>query len=86
MTRPGGRSACRRWACSARTSPRRRCWLPPATTRWWRRSAATASTSPSPSQIRPALERAVASGTVACVNVMLDPEAPMKAGAMGYAV
>ncbi|KFE62185.1 thiamine pyrophosphate-binding protein [Hyalangium minutum] len=39
-----------------------------------------------PSQIRPALERAVASGTVACVNVMLDPEAPMKAGAMGYAV
>jgi acetolactate synthase I/II/III large subunit len=39
-----------------------------------------------PAQIRPALERAVASGTVACVNVMLDPEAPMKAGAMGYAV
>lgn len=39
-----------------------------------------------PSQIRPALERAVASGTVACVNVMLDPEAPVKAGAMGYAV
>jgi acetolactate synthase I/II/III large subunit len=39
-----------------------------------------------PSQIRPALERAVASGKVACVNVMLDPEAPTKAGAMGYAV
>jgi acetolactate synthase-1/2/3 large subunit len=39
-----------------------------------------------PARIRPALERAVASGTVACVNVMLDPEAPMKAGAMGYAV
>jgi acetolactate synthase-1/2/3 large subunit len=39
-----------------------------------------------PAQIRPALERAVASGTVACVNVMLDPEAPVKAGAMGYAV
>ncbi|MCI0671809.1 MAG: thiamine pyrophosphate-dependent enzyme [Myxococcaceae bacterium] len=39
-----------------------------------------------PEQIRPALERAVASGTVACVNVMLDPDAPVKAGAMGYAV
>ncbi len=39
-----------------------------------------------PKQIRPALERAVASGTVACVNVMLDPDAPVKAGAMGYAV
>jgi acetolactate synthase-1/2/3 large subunit len=39
-----------------------------------------------PAQIRPALERAVASNTVACVNVMLDPEAPVKAGAMGYAV
>jgi acetolactate synthase-1/2/3 large subunit len=39
-----------------------------------------------PSQIRPALERAIASKTVACVNVMLDPEAPVKAGAMGYAV
>ncbi len=38
------------------------------------------------SQIRPALERAAASNTVACVNVMLDPEAPVKAGAMGYAV
>lgn len=39
-----------------------------------------------PSQIRPALERALASNTVACVNVMLDPDAPMKSGAMGYAV
>lgn len=39
-----------------------------------------------PSQIRPALERALESGTVACVNVMLDPQAPVKAGAMGYAV
>ncbi len=39
-----------------------------------------------PRAIRPALERAVSSGTVACVNVMLDPEAPVKAGAMGYAV
>jgi len=39
-----------------------------------------------PAQIRPALERALASGTVACVNVMLDPEAPVKAGAIGYAV
>jgi len=39
-----------------------------------------------PAQIRPALERALASGTVACVNVTLDPEAPAKAGAMGYAV
>jgi acetolactate synthase-1/2/3 large subunit len=39
-----------------------------------------------PSQIRPALERAVDSGKVACVNVMLDPQAPEKSGAMGYAV
>lgn len=39
-----------------------------------------------PGQIRGALERAIASNTVACVNVMLDPEAPVKAGAMGYAV
>ena len=36
--------------------------------------------------IRPALERAVASNTVACVNVMLDPDAPVKTGSMGYAV
>jgi acetolactate synthase-1/2/3 large subunit len=39
-----------------------------------------------PKEIRPALERALGKGTVACVNVMLDPEAPVKAGAMGYAV
>lgn len=39
-----------------------------------------------PSQIRPALERAVRANTVACVNVMLDPTAPEKSGAMGYAV
>jgi acetolactate synthase-1/2/3 large subunit len=39
-----------------------------------------------PAQIRPALERALASGTVACVNVMLDPQAPATSGAMGYAV
>lgn len=39
-----------------------------------------------PKQIRPALERAVASGTVACVNVMLDPDAPAASGAQGYAV
>ncbi|AKU90987.1 thiamine pyrophosphate-binding protein [Vulgatibacter incomptus] len=39
-----------------------------------------------PEGIRPALERALASGKVACVNVMLDPDAPMKAGMMGYAV
>jgi len=39
-----------------------------------------------PEQIRPALERALASGTVACVNVMLDPEAPLRSGMMGYAV
>ena len=39
-----------------------------------------------PAQIRPALERAVASGTVACVNVMLDPEAPVTSGSQGYAI
>jgi acetolactate synthase-1/2/3 large subunit len=39
-----------------------------------------------PAQIRPALERAVESGTVACVNVMLDPEAPANSGAQGYAI
>jgi acetolactate synthase-1/2/3 large subunit len=37
-------------------------------------------------QIRPALERAVQSNTVACVNVMLDPDAPAASGAQGYAV
>ena len=39
-----------------------------------------------PAQIGPALERAVASNTVACVNVMLDPEAPASSGAQGYAI
>lgn len=39
-----------------------------------------------PEQIVPALERAVQSGTVACVNVMLDPEAPAASGSVGYAV
>jgi acetolactate synthase-1/2/3 large subunit len=39
-----------------------------------------------PAQIRPALERAVSSGTVACVNVMLDPQAPAASGAQGYAI
>jgi len=39
-----------------------------------------------PANIRPALERAVASNTVACVNVMLDPEAPAASGAQGYAI
>jgi acetolactate synthase I/II/III large subunit len=39
-----------------------------------------------PAQIKAALKRAVESNTVACVNVVLDPEAPVKSGAMGYAV
>src|SRR2546426_870799 len=39
-----------------------------------------------PGRIRPALERAVASGTVACVNVILDPDAPAASGAQGYAI
>jgi acetolactate synthase-1/2/3 large subunit len=39
-----------------------------------------------PGEIRPALEEAAASGTVACVNVMLDPDAPASSGAQGYAV
>lgn len=39
-----------------------------------------------PEEIRPALEQARASKTVACVNVMIDPEAPAKSGMMGYAV
>ncbi len=39
-----------------------------------------------PAQIRPALERALQSGTVACVNVILDPEAPAASGAQGYAI
>jgi acetolactate synthase-1/2/3 large subunit len=29
-----------------------------------------------PEQIRPALERAFASGKAACINVMVDPDAP----------
>ncbi len=39
-----------------------------------------------PSQIRGALERALASNTVACVNVMIDPDAPAQSGAQGYAI
>jgi acetolactate synthase-1/2/3 large subunit len=39
-----------------------------------------------PEGIRPALQEAIGSGTVACVNVMLDPDAPSKSGMMGYAV
>jgi acetolactate synthase-1/2/3 large subunit len=39
-----------------------------------------------PGQIRPALERALESGTVACVNVILDPEAPAASGAQGSAI
>lgn len=39
-----------------------------------------------PSQLIPALERAIGSNTVACVNVMLDPEAPAASGSIGYAV
>ncbi len=39
-----------------------------------------------PEQLAGALDRAFASGTVACVDVALDPEAPMTSGAMGYAL
>jgi acetolactate synthase-1/2/3 large subunit len=39
-----------------------------------------------PAEIRPALQRALDSKTVACVNVMLDPDAPQRSGMMGYAV
>lgn len=39
-----------------------------------------------PAELIPALERAVASNTVACVNVMLDPDAPVNSGSIGYAV
>src|SRR5258705_3028616 len=39
-----------------------------------------------PARIRPALERALASGKVACVNVILDPEAPAASGAQGDAI
>jgi acetolactate synthase-1/2/3 large subunit len=39
-----------------------------------------------PDQLIPALERAVESNTVACVNVMIDPDAPAASGSIGYAV
>ncbi len=39
-----------------------------------------------PDDIIPALERAVKSNTVACVNVMIDPDAPSSSGSIGYAV
>ncbi|MFL5452624.1 MAG: thiamine pyrophosphate-binding protein [Myxococcales bacterium] len=39
-----------------------------------------------PARIRPALERALASGKVACVDVRLDPRAPAESGAQGYAI
>ena len=39
-----------------------------------------------PARIRPALERALASGKVACVDVRLDPAAPAASGAQGYAI
>jgi acetolactate synthase-1/2/3 large subunit len=39
-----------------------------------------------PNELVPALERAVASNTVACVNVMIDPDAPAASGSIGYAV
>ena len=44
-----------------------------ATTRWSRRSAATASWCARPDELRPALERAFASGKPALVNVLTDP-------------
>ena len=39
-----------------------------------------------PEQLAAALDRAVASNTVACVDVALDPQAPLTSGAMGYAL
>ncbi len=39
-----------------------------------------------PDQLIPALERAIASNTVACVNVMIDPDAPAASGSIGYAI
>ena len=39
-----------------------------------------------PADLEPALERAFASGKVACVDVAIDPEAAAAAGAAGYAV
>ena len=45
---------------------------PRATTWWRRRSAVTASWSPAAGELAPALERALASGKPACVNVMIE--------------
>lgn len=39
-----------------------------------------------PAGTRPAPERAIASNTVACVCVMIDPEAPERSGMLGHAV
>jgi acetolactate synthase-1/2/3 large subunit len=39
-----------------------------------------------PAELVPALERAFDSGTVACVDVAIDPEAAAASGAAGYAV
>ncbi len=39
-----------------------------------------------PEDLAAALDRAVASQTVACVDVALDPQAPLTSGAMGYAL
>ena len=39
-----------------------------------------------PEDLRPALERALASNTVACVDVAIDPEAPARSGMQGYAM
>ena len=39
-----------------------------------------------PAELVPALDRAFASGTVACVDVAIDPEAAASSGAAGYAV
>ena len=39
-----------------------------------------------PAKLAGALNWAVASGTVACVDIALDPLAPMTSGAMGYAL
>jgi acetolactate synthase-1/2/3 large subunit len=39
-----------------------------------------------PEQLRAALDRAVAANTVACIDVALDPQAPLTSGAMGYAM
>ncbi len=39
-----------------------------------------------PAKLAPALDAALASGQVACVDVALDPNAPMTSGAMGYAL